>query len=62
MENKEKTLYHGSQHKITDGVIHVKPAHTNHMQTETTAVFATSDFAHTKNLRFVLRYVVDAVQ
>ena len=49
MENKVKTLYHGSQHKITDGIIHVKPAHTNHMQTETTAVFATSDFAHAKN-------------
>lgn len=49
MENKLKTLYHGSQHKITDGVIHVKLAHTNHMQTETTAVFATSDFAHAKN-------------
>lgn len=49
MNNKPKILYHGSQHKITDGVIHVKPAHTNHMQTETIAVFATSDFAHAKN-------------
>lgn len=49
MNNKHKILYHGSQHKIIDGVIHVKPAHTNHMQTETTAVFATSDFSHAKN-------------
>ena len=49
MNNKPKILYHGSQQKIIDGVIHVKPAYTNHMQTETTAVFATSDFSHAKN-------------
>lgn len=49
MENKVKTLYHGSGIEITDGFIRVRPAHTNHMQTETTAVFATSSFARAKN-------------
>lgn len=44
-----KTLYHGSGVKITDGIIHAKPAHINHMQTAITAVFATSDLAHAKN-------------
>lgn len=44
-----KTLYHGSGVKITDGIIHAKPAHINHMQTAITAVFATSDLVHAKN-------------
>lgn len=48
-KNLHKTLYHGSGIKITDGVIHAKPAHINHMQTEVTAVFATSDFIHAKS-------------
>lgn len=44
-----KMLYHGSGVKITDGIIHAKPAHINHMQTAITAVFATSDLVHAKN-------------
>ena len=44
-----KTLYHGSGVKMTDGIIHAKPAHINHMQTAITAVFATSDLVHAKN-------------
>lgn len=43
-----KKLYHGSQFKITDGFIRAKPAHINRMQTEITAVFATSDLTHAK--------------
>lgn len=44
-----KMLYHGSGIKITDGIIHAKPAHIDHMQTAITAVFATSDLVHAKN-------------
>ncbi len=43
-----KKLYHGSQFKINDGFIRAKPAHINRMQTEITAVFATS-LTHAKN-------------
>ena len=49
MNGKPKTLYHGTQKQIKDGVIHPMPAHRNNMKTEVTAVFATSDFVHAKN-------------
>ena len=49
MENKTKILYHGSQHKITDGVIYARDAYLPTTNTPITAVFATPDFAHAKN-------------
>ncbi len=49
MENKVKTLYHGSQHKITDGVIHARDAYLPTTNTPITAVFATPDFARARN-------------
>lgn len=49
MENKVKTLYHGSQHKITDAVIHARDAYLPTTNTPITAVFATPDFARARN-------------
>ena len=49
MENKVKTLYHGSQHKITNGVIHAHDAYLPTTNTPITAVFATPDFARARN-------------
>lgn len=49
MANKAKTLYHGSQHKITDGVIHARDAYLPTTNTPITAVFATPDLVHAKN-------------
>ena len=49
MEYKAKTLYQGSQHKITDGIIHAHHAYLPTTNTPITAVFATSDFARAKN-------------
>ena len=46
MDTKPRKLYHGSQYKITEGVIRVKPAYCNHMTTKVTAVFATPDVVH----------------
>lgn len=33
MASKPKTLYHGTQKQIKDGVIHPMPAHRNNMKT-----------------------------
>ena len=49
MENKTKPLYHGSQHKITNGVIHARGAYLPTTNTPITAVFATPDFARARN-------------
>ncbi len=49
MNNIPKTLYHGSQHKITDGIIHVRDAYLPTTNTPITAVFATPDFARARN-------------
>lgn len=49
MENKVKTLYHGSQHKITNGVINARDAYLPTTNTPITAVFATPDFARARN-------------
>ena len=48
MNDMPKTLYHGSQFKISDGIIHKRPAHINGMKTPITAVFATPSFTHAK--------------
>lgn len=58
MNTKPKILYHGSSEEITDGVIHAKPAHTNHMKTKVTAVFATHSAVHAK-LYAIMRFVGD---
>ena len=49
MENKTKPLYHGSQHKITNGVIHARDAYLPTTNTPITAVFATPNFARARN-------------
>ena len=49
MENKVKPLYHGSQHKITNGVVHAHDAYLPTTNTPITAVFATPDFARARN-------------
>lgn len=41
-----KTLYHGSQHKIKDGILKPVRAPINGFQGEFVATFATSDWAH----------------
>lgn len=57
MNNKlPETLYHGSCVKIDTGFIQASPGHINHMKTEITAVFATSDFAHAR-LYAVMRLI-----
>lgn len=48
MNNIPKTLYHGSQYEISDGLIHIRPGHINGMKTPVTAVFATPSFTHAK--------------
>ena len=48
MNDIPKTLYHGSQFKISDSIIHKRPAHINGMKTPITAVFATPSFTHAK--------------
>ena len=48
MDVKPKTLYHGSQHEITDGVIHTKLAYLTATNQPIKAVFATDDFVHAK--------------
>ena len=49
MKNKTKPLYHGSQHKITNGVIHARDAYLPTTNTHIRAVFATPDFARARN-------------
>lgn len=56
MENKVKTLYHGSGIEITDGFIRVKPAYLTKNNQPITAVFALSDFVHAK-LYAIMRLV-----
>ena len=56
MENKVKTLYHGSGIEITDGFIRVKPAYLTKNNQPITAVFALADFVHAK-LYAIMRLV-----
>ena len=49
-------LYHGSRVKIDTGFIQMSPGYIDHMKTEITAVFATSDFAHAR-LYAVMRLI-----
>jgi len=56
MENKVKTLYHGSGIGITDGFVRVKPAYLTKNNQPITAVFALSDFVHAK-LYAIMRLV-----
>jgi hypothetical protein len=51
-----RTLYHGSEIKITDGFVRKKPAYLTRTGEDITAVFALSDFVHAK-LYSIMRLV-----
>lgn len=51
-----KILYHGSEIKITDGFIRMKPGYINNMKTPIIAAFATSDFVRAR-LYAIMRLV-----
>ena len=48
MNVNPKTLYHGSQYEITDGIVHVAPDYVGSLDAQVNAVFATSDFSRAK--------------